>query len=150
MLPWVLCLKLWWLVLPLSILGHPQSGRTHERRTLSEDLEPRDSVYSTIGNIADAVERRAAPPGNPSQLFSVDADGQPEWIRRLFAGEDPTNPVLQQLNKTDDLNATQVGYGFWKTVEERRPFDFYLPPDDLPFPRIHRGQYIVRLLPLQR
>lgn len=146
MLVWVLCLKLWWLVLPLSTLARPRSARTYERRTTPSNLEPRDGALISdleSRNFADTVERRAGPSGITKPLI-INADGEPMWMTQLLGAEDPLKPVLRQLNETDALNATQLGYGFWKSVKAREPFDFYFPPDDIPFgPR--RGKYIVRL-----
>ncbi|KAL8640276.1 MAG: hypothetical protein Q9228_002790 [Teloschistes exilis] len=39
---WVLCFKLWWLLLPFSTLAHPSVRDTLSRRSISEALEIRD------------------------------------------------------------------------------------------------------------
>ncbi|KAL8680533.1 MAG: hypothetical protein Q9224_004545, partial [Gallowayella concinna] len=55
---WVLCLKLWWLALPLSTLQHPSSsgGRS------TELLTPRDAELASglkHANVANELDRRA-------------------------------------------------------------------------------------------
>ncbi|KAL8904360.1 MAG: hypothetical protein Q9207_003312 [Kuettlingeria erythrocarpa] len=142
MLPRGLFLKLWWLVLPLSIIARPEPGRVYEKRTLSDNLGPPDSAPISPGledrNSADVLDRRAAPAGD-GDLAMLNADGEPLWMTRLFAAEDPLQPVLHELNATNDLNTKVYGYGSFKDVkegpyQERLPFSFYFPPDDIPFP----------------
>lgn len=162
MLPRGLFLKLCWLVLPLGILARPEPGRAYEKRTISDDLgspqtAPRSSDLEDR-NSADVLDGRAIPAENPGLSQILNADGEPLWMTRLFAAEDPTGPVLQELNATNATNGLGPqfsGYGSWKDVvegplEERLPFSFYFPPDDIPFPPVRRGQYIVRPFPLQR
>lgn len=158
MLPCGLFLKLWWLVLPLSILARPEPGRAYEKRTLSDNLGPPDSAPISPGledrNSAVVLDRTAAPAGD-RELSILNADGEPLWMTRLFAAEDPLQPILHELNATNDLDTKVYGYGSFKDVklgpyQERLPFSFYFPPDDIPFPPVRRGQYIVRPFPLQR
>lgn len=159
MLPCGLFLKLWWLVLPLGILARPEPGRAYEKKTVSGDLgSPHSAPISSDledRNNADVLDHRAVPAENPRLSQILNANGEPLWMTRLFAAEDPTGPVLQELNATNDLKPKVSGYGAWKDVvegplEERLPFSFYFPPDDIPFPTVRRGQYIVRAFPLQR
>ncbi|KAL8731860.1 MAG: hypothetical protein Q9166_003144 [cf. Caloplaca sp. 2 TL-2023] len=59
MLLWVLCLKLWWLSLPLGTLQHPSRL---EENTITERLDPRDANLQSEfdnANAADEIDRRA-------------------------------------------------------------------------------------------
>ncbi|KAI4092647.1 MAG: hypothetical protein LQ344_003315 [Seirophora lacunosa] len=128
MLPWVLFLKLCWLVLPWSTLGYPQLGRTHERTSIAADLDTRASDPTTDSNdynSAHAIDRRAVrpPPGGlPSMINGPDG---PE--------PDPSRPVLWYTDDPATINTTQGGpYGVYSRVRlgvgERVPFDFEYPP----------------------
>ncbi|KAL9013595.1 MAG: hypothetical protein Q9173_001712 [Seirophora scorigena] len=128
MLRWVLFLKLWWLVLPWSTLGYPQVGRTHERTSMTADLDTRASDPTTNSNdynFADAVDRRAVrpPPGGLPSIINGPNGPEPDLSR----------PVLWYTDDPATVNTTQGGpYGVYSRVRngvgERVTFYFAYPP----------------------
>ncbi|KAL8808175.1 MAG: hypothetical protein Q9182_000239 [Xanthomendoza sp. 2 TL-2023] len=85
---WVLCLKLWWLALPLSTLQHPSSS---ERRGSAEQLTPRD------GQLVPGLNR-ADPRNLPIAPFFTYPDGR------------PIRGYLRSLPRNAIFNATVFNY----------------------------------------
>lgn len=63
MLLWVLCLKLWWLLLPLGTLAHPSVRNTLGRRSISGSLESRDVNSWTDVDQIDRSQTETLPAG---------------------------------------------------------------------------------------
>lgn len=90
---WVLCLKLWWLALPLSTLQHPSSPE--RRRTIAtENLAPRDAGFLEgldHAVAASEIDRRA----QADTPFFILPDGRPvsNWNRQIPKGA-IFNPVI--------------------------------------------------------
>ncbi|KAL8651793.1 MAG: hypothetical protein Q9210_003061 [Variospora velana] len=121
MLPWVLFLKLWWLVLPWSTLGYPQAGPTPGRTSIAANLDNRDSdstINSANYNSADVVDRRAVKPPSGGRILQL---GDPE--------PDASTPLLWLSDEPlERLNKSGGPYGAYSHVGERVPFDFEYPP----------------------
>lgn len=136
MLLWVLCLQLWWLLLPSSTLGYPPLERALERRTLSTNPEPRDGPLISgpdDRNAADIVGRRdVVPPNGDDKLMLLDLQSP--------SVNYTSTPVLWQSNAPGPLNATHGEYGAYRGRGERIEFDFEYPP-------FTQKKIIVRLIP---
>ncbi|KAL8759024.1 MAG: hypothetical protein Q9199_001046 [Rusavskia elegans] len=130
MLLWVLCLKLWWLTLPLSTLQHPS---TPKARTVNEELESRDAdITSQIanGDIAAEFDPRVmasvpivlTPGGQiPSQ------DGPVPLLYRL-------NPILLRYNYTGTLTNQSSNNPYSYRGRDPYPSGPYPPPGRDPYP----------------
>lgn len=130
MLLWVLCLKLWWLTLPLSTLQHPS---TPKGRTVNEELESRDAdITSQIANADVAAEfdprvMASVPivltPGGriPSQ------DGPVPLLYRL-------NPTLLRYNYTGTLTNQSSNNPYSYRGRDPYPVGPYPPPGRDPYP----------------
>ncbi|KAL8971612.1 MAG: hypothetical protein Q9197_003186 [Variospora fuerteventurae] len=121
MLPWVLFLKLWWLVLPWSTLGYPQAGPTHRRTSIAANLNNRDSdstINSVNYNSADVVDRRAVRPPPGGRILQPDDPEPDASTPLLWLSDEP----LERLNKSGGP------YGAYSSVGKRKSFDFEYPP----------------------
>ncbi|KAL8850503.1 MAG: hypothetical protein Q9221_004551 [Calogaya cf. arnoldii] len=103
MLLWVLCLKLWWLTLPLSTLQHPSKLKG---RITNEDLESRNAEITSEtvnANVEDALEKR--PPASlammPTTLDHKTLQPLPE--NGLLPQRFILNPLLLKFNFSGTL-----------------------------------------------
>lgn len=122
MLLWALCLKLWWLWLPLSTLAHPSSRSTDGKRATSENLELRNAEPLDDPETLKA----AAPNGRLFQIapLLIYADGS----RPPPPGDAPAtketilNPVWMRYDGPGVLNMTSA------PGDKVVPFDWEYPP----------------------
>ncbi|KAL8733390.1 MAG: hypothetical protein Q9181_003616 [Wetmoreana brouardii] len=130
MLLWVLCLKLWWLWLPLGALAHPSARTTLGRRSISEILELRDAELTP--EQTEPLEALAVN-GQPSiqQLapLLVYPDGQrpPPPASRPTGNDTMLNPFWMRYNGPGVSNVT-VDMTVGKGVNREIPIDWEYPP----------------------
>lgn len=142
MLLWMLYLKFWWLLLPLSVFGHPLLGSPHQETGISERLEPRNGASTSEPNdrnVADLLERRADPMAPSANNSSTDNNDK---LLQPMAQPPPDKPVLVQYTLPGPVNGSFGPYGAYKDVNQIINFDFEYPP-------YTSKKIVVRLLPTQ-
>lgn len=135
MVLWILCLKLWWLLLPLSVFGHPLFSVEDKETAVSERLRPRDGgaiLDLDHRSTADMTERAIdtssteprlkAPPNHEYDiLLLANLQPEPSLNETVLLPASSTMPGPLQ-------NATLGTYGSYKDLGERIEFDFEYPP----------------------
>ncbi|KAL8688117.1 MAG: hypothetical protein Q9218_005887 [Villophora microphyllina] len=126
MLLWVLCLKLWWLLLPLGIVAHPSTTSTLSRRSRSERLEIRDTDSWADVNQVDATQIETFPARyyRSAPLIIDPSNGQAPLVASgPMTNESMLNPIWFWYRGNGILNLT----GF-SNLGRIVPIDFEYPP----------------------
>ncbi|KAI4171955.1 MAG: hypothetical protein LQ343_003864 [Gyalolechia ehrenbergii] len=129
----MLCLKLWWLLLPLSAIGHPLFGGEHKETAASERLGPRDgAIISELEDRSTADLTERAVDSSLTQP-NIGDPRDPGYANLLLANLQPEPPlnrsVLLQSTLPGPLQNSSLGtFGAYKNLGERIEFDFEYPP----------------------
>ncbi|KAI4233789.1 MAG: hypothetical protein LQ349_004199 [Xanthoria aureola] len=129
MLLWVLCLKLWWLALPLSTLQHPSKP---QGQTAEQELEPRDAAITSNmanANLAMTLDPKVMASGSVvlTAAGQVPQDGSVPLLYRL-------NPLLLNYNYTGILVNQSSNNPFSYRGRDPYPAGPYPPPGRAPYP----------------
>ncbi len=129
MLLWVLCLKLWWLALPLSTLQHPSKP---QGQTAEQELEPRDAAITSNmanANLAMTLDPKLMASGSVvlTAAGQVPQDGSVPLLYRL-------NPLLIMYNYTGILVNQSSNNPFSYRGRDPYPAGPYPPSGRAPYP----------------
>ncbi|KAL8986297.1 MAG: hypothetical protein Q9205_000183 [Flavoplaca limonia] len=140
---WVLCLKVWWLALPLSSLQHPSKL---QRRTLNDKLEPRNgglTSESFNANAGEELDRREEPPPMPIALTTSNGwqpvpEVAPEVMKKLVQSYINNNSNGVLTNQTSNNIHSYRGRDPWPVAPFPPPTPGRggspYPPDPGPYP----------------
>ncbi|KAL8892705.1 MAG: hypothetical protein Q9215_000454 [Flavoplaca cf. flavocitrina] len=140
---WVLCLKVWWLALPLSSLQHPSKL---QRRTLNDELEPRNgglTSESFNANAGEELDRREEPPPMPIALTTSNGwqpvpEVAPEVMKKLVQSYINNNSNGVLTNQTSNNIHSYRGRDPWPVAPFPPPTPGRggspYPPDPGPYP----------------
>ncbi|KAL9640261.1 MAG: hypothetical protein Q9204_000787 [Flavoplaca sp. TL-2023a] len=140
---WVLCLKVWWLALPLSTLQHPSKL---QRRTLNDELEPRNGGLtsgSSNANAGEELDRREEPPPMPLALTTSNGwqpvpEVAPEVMKKIVLSYINNNSNGVLTNQTSNNIYSYRGRDPWPVAPFPPPTPGRggspYPPDPGPYP----------------